>query len=381
MEITGEELNILKNIIQDSNINFLIGSGLSVPYFPTLGNIEVLLTDLEKDQKLSKQKKQLLKTSIYKSYFDTIIYKNLELIEEKTNSVLDNYKEFLTVLNTLLLKRKSTILGKQINIFTTNIDIFFESAFEQTNIEVNDGFNGRFKPVFETGNFKKIHFKKSLHYDNTSEIPVFNLIKIHGSLTWEIGALDRIFFSSNLNKLKEIQQANPDDSACITISKTDTLSDLESKIPTGKFNSKKAATFLGQYERLSIVNPDKSKFKHTLLNQTYYDLLRIYSNELEKENTVLFVLGFSFCDEHIRDLTIRVANSNPTLVIYVFGHSTDSLVPIRSRFDPRQIKNNNIRFIEPTKDKLGKDEFHYDFQSLNDKIFKAILKKVGEINN
>jgi len=39
-----------------------------------------------------------------------------------------------------------------------------------------------------------------------------------------------------------------------------------------------------------IVNPAKTKFEDTLLNQYYYDLLRIYSNELEKENSVLFVI-------------------------------------------------------------------------------------------
>jgi hypothetical protein len=39
-----------------------------------------------------------------------------------------------------------------------------------------------------------------------------------------------------------------------------------------------------------IVNPSKKKFKDTVLNETHYDLLRIYNNELEKENSVLFVM-------------------------------------------------------------------------------------------
>jgi hypothetical protein len=58
-----------------------------------------------------------------------------------------------------------------------------------------------------------------------------------------------------------------------------------------------------------IVNPSKKKFEDTVLNETHYDLLRIYNNELEKENGVLFVMGFSFADEHIRELTLRVANT------------------------------------------------------------------------
>jgi hypothetical protein len=40
-----------------------------------------------------------------------------------------------------------------------------------------------------------------------------------------------------------------------------------------------------------IVNPSKKKFEDTVLNETHYDLLRIYNNELEKENSVLFVMG------------------------------------------------------------------------------------------
>jgi hypothetical protein len=48
--------------------------------------------------------------------------------------------------------------------------------------------------------------------------------------------------------------------------------------------------FATSYKKLMIVNPAKTKFEDTLLNQYYYDLLRIYSNELEKENSVLFVM-------------------------------------------------------------------------------------------
>lgn len=42
-----EKLETYKNIIQDCNISFLIGSGLSVPFMGTLGGIETWLTGLE----------------------------------------------------------------------------------------------------------------------------------------------------------------------------------------------------------------------------------------------------------------------------------------------------------------------------------------------
>lgn len=34
----------LQTLLTEKNINFLIGSGASVPFFPTLGNIEKILT-------------------------------------------------------------------------------------------------------------------------------------------------------------------------------------------------------------------------------------------------------------------------------------------------------------------------------------------------
>ena len=37
-----------------------------------------------------------------------------------------------------------------------------------------------------------------------------------------------------------------------------------------------------------------NSFEQTILDQTYYDLLRIYTNELDKENTLLIAEGFSF---------------------------------------------------------------------------------------
>ena len=46
-------------------------------------------------------------------------------------------------------------------------------------------------------NFKKSRFKKSLHYDNIAEMPVFNLLELHGSLCWELDKNDEITFFSD----------------------------------------------------------------------------------------------------------------------------------------------------------------------------------------
>ncbi len=369
------DIDKLKNTIQDCNLNFLIGSGLSVPYFSTLGNIELLLTELNNDTTLNDKQKEIIRVSILGKYYENVISKNPIIIDDtkvgpRKSLVMENYKEFLVLLNTIVLKRKSSILNKQVNLFTTNIDVFFEKALEDTQLEYNDGFYGRFNPVFSLTNFKKSLFKKSLHYDNTSEIPVFNLLKVHGSLTWK-SEKEKIVYS----ELKEIEEIKSKwdavKSKVIDFTTTDKLdhfiSEVSSKTYDTTFND-----FLVAYDKLAVVNPTKEKFQDTILNLHYYELLRVLSNELEKENTILFILGFSLADEHIREIVLRAANSNPTLTIKVFAYDSAAKTIIEENVKKGNttIRYNNIDFIEPIAPE------NYDFKTINTSIFKAVLDKI-----
>ncbi|MEI9911036.1 MAG: SIR2 family protein [Bacteroidota bacterium] len=327
----------IRKTIESANINFLIGSGLSRPFLEVLNDVEIFLSDSQKTSAEITAKK--------KEYFNKVMVGNLDIINDTSNmnkdDVLTNYKNFYKILNNILLKRENSILTKQVNIFTTNVDIFSEKALEDTGIEFNDGFHGRFRPVFSLSNFKKSYFKKSLHYENTSEIPVFNILKLHGSLTWKYNkAANKIFLDCNLDCVKKVK------------------ADLSN------------ADFDKSYKELIIVNPNKEKFEDTLVKQYYYDLLRIYSNELEKENCLLFVLGFSFADEHIRDLTARVADSNPTLKTYIFSHGTSTTIYDNLR---DEAKNRNIEIIVP---EVGKN---YDLKTLNADIFEKIIAESEDV--
>jgi uncharacterized protein YlbG (UPF0298 family) len=366
----------IKNIIQDCNLNFLLGSGLSFPYLKTLGNIETLLSDLE-EEGIEARKKDIIRASIYARYFKDIIVKNREMHVSSDHplakKVASSYQEFLRNLNLLLLKRKSTIIGKEINLFTTNIDIFIEKSLEKLNFEYNDGFNGRFQPVFDLSNFKKSHFKKSLHYDNVSELPVFNLIKLHGSLTWK-KLPKKIVFSRSLSLIKEVEEVFPKGRHLIKTDDTTTMADMLEKVKELKY-VKSIKVFMREYEKLQIVNPTKHKFHSTTINQIYYELLRIYSNELEKENTVLFALGFSFSDEHIREITIRALNSNPTLIVYIFAYNEEAYDEISSRFPREKIRNHNLVIINPEEN--GAEEKPFDFETIN-QIFSEVLRSEKE---
>ena len=59
-------IDILKNFIQSSNINFMFGSGLSRPYLPVLGEIESRLTQLSHDATIGKDERKIIETAIYK---------------------------------------------------------------------------------------------------------------------------------------------------------------------------------------------------------------------------------------------------------------------------------------------------------------------------
>lgn len=369
------DIEKLKDTIQDCNLNFLIGSGLSVPFFSTLGNIEILLTDLSKSNLVNTKEKEIIRASILGKYFDTVIKKNPLIIDDSKkgptkSQVLNNYKSFLVTLNTIVLKRKSTLLNKQVNLFTTNIDVFFEKALELTQLEYNDGFYGRFKPVFSLTNFKKSIFKKSLHYDNTSEIPVFNLLKVHGSLTWK-SENDKVMYSdlSNLEEIKLKYDVIKAD--LIEFDESNDISHFEAEVKPLAYN-KGYSDFLTIYDKLAVVNPTKEKFHDTILNLYYYELLRVLSNELEKENTILFIMGFSVADEHIKEIILRAANSNPTLVIKIFAFDEDAKNTVEENLakGDTTIRYNNIEIFVPEPGE------NYDFKSINDSVFKAILSKI-----
>ena len=335
-------LKEMTEIIQSSHLNFLIGSGLSVPYLPTLNDIEV---------RLCKEKDEAKRIKIYKEYFEKTMLPNKAIIDgsadrnEGANFKLtyDSYRKFFEIFSFILLKRKSTILSKQANVFTTNMDVLMEIVLEECNLNYNDGFIGQINAVFGISNFKKSVLKRSLHFDNVSEIPIFNLIKLHGSLTWKKEE-DKIVFS----KLEHFDKS---------------------------LMGKDGDVFKKEYSKILIVNPYLEKFEKTVLDVTYYELLRMFSSELEKENAVLFVMGFSFADEHIREIVVRSVNSNPTLKVYVFCYDGKELGQLEKNICFGELRYSNVEIIAPEDDQ---PENRYTLKKMNENIFSNIILKNKE---
>ncbi len=315
----------LSRLLQSGNINFILGSGASYPAIPVAGNVE---QDIK--EHLEKGNVTEANSAIYQllnevqnpnSYFDK---EEKDEFQEKVDTTLGYYKEFIRCLEGILVERKSSLIPRQANVFTTNYDLFLEKASESyPAINFNDGFvrtlNISGKYEFSSRNFFNAIYNKGNLYNYKVEIPTINFIKIHGSLSWSKDD-DKILFC---RESRDGDNSSPE--------------------AVQKFN-----------DSFSLILPKQDKFRETIMDRTYYDLLRIFANELDKENTVLVSFGFSFLDEHIRDVTVR-ALKNPTLKLIAFAFDNDSVASLEEVFSGYS----NVDIIAP----IG-DQFN-DFSAFN----------------
>lgn len=291
--------------IQSGHINLLIGAGCSSNFLGTLGDIEEKMND----------NNSYIALKAKKEYYDLIVKskaildKNTKISEEtKLKKTKDNYDNFLRLWAKIILVRSSNIINKQINIFTTNFDMFIEDSCERLDIAYNDGFRGQIKPTFNIANFNKIQKYKSLQFDNTSDIPIFNIIKLHGSISWK--AEEEVILYSNGDHIEHIEDCD---------------------------------NFEEYYNKLAIINPNKDKHFKTVLDANYASMLRKFALELEKENSVLILIGFSLADKHIKDLLYSVMKSNPTLIIFYFSYEKYCINDDKHN----EKQNHNLYIISP----------------------------------
>jgi hypothetical protein len=275
-----------KEIIQSGHINLLIGSGCSLDYLTTLHDIEDRMNEGSTKAQAQKDYYKLIKKS--KSVLDESLESD---VAEKTKltKTKQNYDSFLSFWANTISSRSLHIVNKQVNIFTTNFDMFIEDSCEKLGIPYNDGFAGQINPTFSVANFNKIQRYKSLQFDNTSDVLLFNIIKLHGSVSWQ--EKDKKIIYSNGSHIAD---------------------DLENK--TGN-------DFDEGYKKIAVITPNAEKHFETILDTNYASMLRKFTLELEKENSVLILMGFSLADKHIKDLLYGVMKSNPTLVVVYFSYS------------------------------------------------------------
>ena len=363
----------LRTIVQDSHLNFLIGAGSSAQFLAPLGNVENVLTELAG----AAAESAVARASLQGYFFREVVEPNVRLLEptdDDAKALVRSYAEFVGVVNRILLKRRSTLLSKQASFFTTNVDMAFEVAMELLEVDYNDGFAGKLRPRLDLGSFGTLRFRQGLRYEYRSEIPVLNLLKLHGSVGWRLKD-DELYFDHGLRSVRFAKKMldNASEDLVLIESPGEVDSDLLTSRAAGLDPSESLRKFAAAYGRLQIVNPEKTKFASTVLNKTYYELLRRFSNELEKENTALLVHGFSFRDEHILDLVLRAAAANPTLQVVAFCYNRQSHDEMAPLFPPERVKNGNVCLVQPAFASDAEGERRLSLDVLVDDFLRPML--------
>jgi hypothetical protein len=298
--------------LQSAHINYLIGAGASFPAVPVAGVVEQEIAAL-----FDNNEEQEARERMY-GFLAGLQQPTNDLISGAENAqnatTVKNYADCVGIIEVILTERRTDLLPKQATIFSTNYDLFVEkAALSYPALRLNDGFSrvpsldGRmeyasrsfFTTTSNTGNL----------YSYKVEIPCINLVKLHGSLSWRKDG-ENILFSVHEKALLE-----------------------EERTP------QQVKEFVESY---AVVLPQTTKLRTTLMDSTYYELLRIYANELDRENTLLFAFGFSFGDDHILKITKR-ALKNPTLKLIVFAFDDASRQAYVTKFDGY----NNVDIIAP----------------------------------
>ncbi|PMC23081.1 hypothetical protein CJ231_11635 [Hoylesella buccalis] len=378
------QIERLKDIIQSANMNFLFGSGMSRPYLSTLGEIETWLTDLNTRPGLNDVERDTLRCSIINEYLQGVILPNLQ---EKINDdlkgyydeTIDNYASFLHNIGILLLQRRMNLCHKTANLFTTNIDMLIEAAVRKTKLEFNDGFAGRKPAIFDEGNFSKMQSKVSMHLQKFHEIPTVNYIKLHGSINWKYD--EAIVADDDLDTVKKVMDA------FVSIPFLLNVRSEKQKIA----KEKGGQSPLSPSDIMShLISELKKHLKDNEMDLPFYELMRLFSNELEKPNTILFVGGFSFADEHLSKITLRAANNNPTLLIVVFAYQQADKVLIEKNLGIEEgCQNGNICVLCPEEYKECYSQMndmkidnidslkHFDLASIDKFVFQPIVSSVS----
>lgn len=372
-----EEIKI--NDIWQHNVNLLIGSGASFGLFPTLAtsmieeSIETLGKYFEDEGK--SELKSLLFIYYYINCIEPVISFDIEYtkfgadfdVDENTTelAVIENYKVLLTTLKTIASKNKSQ---KKANIFTTNYDSCFADAYEellleQSNLEfvLNDGSKGFRRKFVEVRNFDTSEIKHSTFGKSRFSVPQANLVHLHGSAFWTLKD-SRIavnyddkkckftegFFASVETQLEMLK---------VILNNIDSKRDDFESIEFDQDFSALEEQFWSTYKKLPIVNPTKWKFHETVFDEHYYQMLRLMSYELEKQDSALIVFGFSFADEHITNL-IKRSLGNKSLTMYLCCFDELTLNAMEELFG----SFNNVKLI--------KQDSFLDFSAFNNDVFK-----------
>lgn len=202
------------------------------------------------------------------------------------DTVIDLYKSFY---RKLVLRDRSL---PRPWVFTTNYDLFNETAMDRLGLPYANGFSGIVERRFNPTTFRyALAEQLDLTSRKWSAVDGFvYLCKIHGSISW-----------------------TEDNHGLFPIRET-AVSDEPGKV---------------------MIYPTPAK-QNSSLGSPYADLFREFQSRIVREQSVLFTMGYAFGDEHINNI-IYQALTIPTfrLVIFADPELDGEIAKLRALNDPR----------------------------------------------
>lgn len=173
-----------------------------------------------------------------------------------------------------------------VEIFTTNYDYLFEIAFEKNGMPYFDGFIGSFSPSFHSYSVEDDSLLKNWT----------KLWKLHGSLGWEFDEVNKKFIRGNKDSGKIVVYP-------------------------------------------SIFKYDKSK------KQPYVSYLDRLNRFIKTDDTVLFICGYAFGDEHINDTILNALSKSRTssAIVFLYDDFDENSEIVKYAIDEKRISIYGLR--------------------------------------
>lgn len=284
-------IETLRKVLYGQRLNLLIGSGASMPAIPLMNKFpDTVKGNADLLQEIISVSKQLL-------------HKNKNNLSKDVNDTLNNYVVLLSSFINILTVSNSRVRPKNLNIFSTNYDLFVETAVDKllsagSDIIFNDGANGYFNRKLDSHNFDNSVSYRGQFENHTDEVPTIKLIKPHGSVNWKVTKDDKLYV-----------------------------------YPTVQ-------------QRPFVVLPDGHEARQTFASNHFFDMLRSFQLELARADSVLIAVGFSFGDQHIAKLVRRALNS-PSFMAFIVCYNHADRLKIENSLMLGQTNPSNLFFIEP----------------------------------
>ena len=253
--------------------------------------------------------------------------------QTKYRLTLDTYKAFY---QKVVYRNKDL---SRVHIFTTNNDLFNEAALDELGILYTNGFTPGLQRFFNPALFN-FTYSKRMDVSIDKYEPIDNMVylyKLHGSVNWR--DLQASTSPNSSNKLFSIQEVYSNEDYPNTMEVKD----------------------------VCLVYPAPTK-QNLSLGSPYVDLIRLFQEKLLEHNSVLFVCGYSFSDEHINNVIYRALAVNASLNLVILNDLGNDH-PLRKTKDSRvyniwsdcsEEKSNDANHAEGKKEeKKGINHIHF----------------------